>query len=81
MLLADHELQQNISYTMVNETTFSMEFINLFTYYAYSVSVAAFTVKGIGPASQKVNLTGEDGKSMIRNSIQIGLRFNIKLQS
>ena len=67
MLLADHELQQNISYTSANETTFSMEFNNLLPYYAYSVSVAAFTVKGNGPASQKVNLTGEGGKSVTIN--------------
>jgi len=53
---------------MVNETTFSMEFNNLLPYYAYRVSVAAFTVKGIGPASQNVNLTGEGGESLTINS-------------
>ena len=81
MLFADHELQQNISYTRVNETTFSMEFNNLLPYYAYSVSVAPFTVKGIGPASQKVKLTGEEGKSMMRNSTPIGLHFKIKCKA
>ena len=65
VLFADHKLQRNISYTMVNESTHSFEFHNLYPNYAYHVSVTAFTIKGIGPASAKTQLTGEGGNMMI----------------
>lgn len=66
--LADHDLQENISSVIMNETTLSVEFHDLLPYYAYDVSVTAFNVKGIGPASKTDVLTGEEGRRLGRLS-------------
>ena len=62
VLLTDHELQDNISSAILNESTLSIEFNNLLPYHAYDVSVKAFNRKGIGPASKYEAFTSEKGK-------------------
>ena len=68
VLLTDHNVQENISSVVLNESSLSIEFKGLLPYYAYDVSVKAFNRKGIGPASKYEALTGEEGK---RNKIEI----------
>lgn len=64
VLVADHD--QIIGSVAVNETVFSIGFHNLLPYYVYNVSVKAFNVKGMGPASTSSSVTGEGGKRVVQ---------------
>lgn len=62
VLLTDHDSQENISSSILNESTVSIEFNRLRPYHAYDVSVKAFNRKGIGPAAKYEAFTSEKGK-------------------
>ena len=66
MFLKDQNQQNIIANLMLIETVFSIGFHDLFPYHGYEVSVSAFNVKGIGPASTNVSLTGEGGKKVLK---------------
>ncbi|XP_020625729.1 receptor-type tyrosine-protein phosphatase F-like [Orbicella faveolata] len=61
VLLLDHESREVVTNVAVSESTLSFEFHSLLTFYAYDVSVAAFTIKGSGVASENGTVTGEAG--------------------
>lgn len=60
--LLDHDTREHVRNVKVNESTLSFEFQDLLAYYAYDVSVAAFTSKGAGVASEDGTVTSEAGK-------------------
>lgn len=65
VLLTDHDQQKIVANLTLFETVFSIGFHDLLPYYAYKVSVKALNVKGVGPASTNVSLTGEGGKKVL----------------
>ena len=62
VLLLDHDSREIVTNVKVSESTLSFEFHGLLTFYAYDVSVAAFTIKGSGVASENGTVTGEAGR-------------------
>ena len=62
VLLTDHDLEENISSVILNESTLSIEFSNLLPFHAYDISVKAFNRKGNGPAFIYEAFTSEKGK-------------------
>lgn len=62
VVLLGHDRREQIRNVKVNESTLSFEFHELLAYYAYDVSVAAFTRKGAGVASENGTVTGQAGR-------------------
>ena len=62
VLLLDHDSREIVTNVKVSESTLSFEFHGLLAFYAYDVSVAAFTRKGTGVASENGAVTGEAGR-------------------
>ena len=61
VLLLDHDSREIVKNVDVSESTRSFEFHGLLPFYAYDVSVAAFTLKGSGVVSENGTVTGEAG--------------------
>jgi len=62
VLLLDHGSREIVTNVAVSESTLQFEFHGLLTFYAYDVSVAAFTIKGSGVASENGTVTCEAGR-------------------
>lgn len=61
VFLLDHGSREIITNVKVSKSTLSFEFHGLLTFYAYDVSVAAFTIKGSGAVSENGTVTDEAG--------------------
>lgn len=64
ILLLDHDSREIVTNVKVSESTLSFEFHGLLAFYAYDASVAAFTGKGSGVASENGTVTGEAGRRL-----------------
>ena len=64
VLLLDHSSREIVTNVKVSKSTLSFEFHGLLPFYAYDVSVAAFTIKGSGVFSENRTVTDEAGMSI-----------------
>ena len=64
VLLLDHRSREIVTNVKVSKATLSFEFHGLLPFYAYDVSVAAFTIKGSGVFSENGTVTDEAGMSI-----------------